>query len=161
MGCSLFLFPLSTKSYASNPVLVTLFALNALSDLSWRYFRAIPACNFRRQRRFAYVQVPVVFCVMTWEFVENLALLYPRGQVWYIFDEHAYFISPTFLYSKSRSAFSGYANASRLSISLFTLIESIGRHSFSFFLSLSLSYFHHLCNIPATRQELRIIDFSS
>lgn len=43
------------------------------SDLSRRYFRAIPACNFRRQQQ--RLRASTSCFTMTWEFSENLTLL--------------------------------------------------------------------------------------
>lgn len=43
------------------------------SDLSKRYFRAIPACNFRRQRR--RLRAGTLCFATIWEFSENLTLL--------------------------------------------------------------------------------------
>jgi len=58
------------------------------SDLSKRYFRAIPTCNFRRQRRRLHVSTACF--AMTWEFLENLTLLQSQSWIWYSFDEHVY-----------------------------------------------------------------------
>ena len=106
-----FLLIFLMTDYANSTVLlVTLFAQRS-SDLSKRYFRAIPACNFRRQQQ--CLRANTACFAMTLEFSENRTLLQSQGWIWWtcihqiltasdILDIYCQFILHSFDFSKNR-----------------------------------------------------------